>query len=322
MLLGFISSKNKEGEQLKESIITPTTVPIRIPAKAQIPAPKIQIPTTVLVNRLGNVSFSLSNNPFPKKTNLYGITPFPISPSNAKIIAQALFFTNEGRLISTNNGNALVYQEGVKNLIFYLEAGNIQYSSSITFGARSALIQEEIIDIAQNYLKKFYPYSQNLTPDPSSTIYFAGTGDVSEVKKFEDADVYDIPFVRRVSNLPIFAQFGSHAQAHVWIDRSKQIQKLTLNTQDTLTTSQGREIISIDEAKNKIIKGEGTIVSYGSIGQYNALPVPDRTIFTTVDLGYLRDTSNRSLYPIFVFKGSAFANDREEPIVVYLPAFK
>ncbi len=322
-LLSLFKSPKTSNKNAPEVFPTPTLVPIQIPEGAQIPTPVIKTAPNVLINRLGDVTFGIINKTFPKKVKLYTFTPTAIETVNAQTIARSLLFATPGKQLSTNDGQAISFQEGPKSLIFYLGKGNIQYFSGAQVGVRTVGSEKDVIDSAQAFLKTFDSYAQNLSANPSLISYLVGSGNTRLVSRFEDADYYDVPFSQKINDLTLYVQLANPARAHVLVNKSKQITKATLNTPDILTAVKDVGIISIDDAKNKIIDNEGTIVSYGAGDQFETtLPVPDRTIFVSVELGYLNDNINYTLYPIYIFSGTAFTENQEEKIVVYLPALK
>ncbi|HVZ67700.1 MAG TPA: hypothetical protein VG917_05585 [Patescibacteria group bacterium] len=315
----FIGPKNKNGGQV--TLNTPTPAPIQIPEDELIPTPIIQNPVSALTNRLGLVSFSVINITLPKKMNVYGGSPTPIEKSTGTNIAQKLGITTQGKITSTTNGDALSFQDKGKNLIFYLSAGNTQFfNGNATTDKTTGQSLDILSNTARGFMNLFSPISDGLVLDNKNIAFMVGGGDVESVPTFEEATTLDVPFIATIDSYPLYSQFGSNAQGHVWIDKNGQVLRVTLNTKQTLTASKTVEIFTLEQAKKQIINGSGTIVKYGGDEDVN-LPTPTSTLFTGVNVGYIKDDTSKIIYPIFVFEGVATTNNSTYPIVVYLPAY-
>jgi len=302
--------------------LSPTPVPLKIPEGEEIPMPTIQTPPNLLINRLRDISFQIPDQSYPTRVKLYKTAPTPIDPQRAEEIADSLLFKNEPLKRVTQADTILSWTNEQGQLIFYLGTGNMEYFSSQSNTSLPLNSPQEAMVRAKDFLKTFSPYSKSLDPAPSDVSYYLSSpGDLKKVEDFNEGDTIDVPFVQKVNGLPIYAQFGSGARTHVWINKAGGIIKVSLKTQEALIAEGESQILSFDEAKRKIEEGEGTIVLYGEAYHGNSLPPPTTTTFSSARLAYLKDASN-FLYPIFVFSGIATVEGAEEKIVVYLPAIK
>lgn len=306
-----------------QDVLPPTAVPLKIPDEEEIPMPTIQIPPNLLINRLRDISFQIPTQSFPSKVKFYKTAPASIDPSEAIKIAGLLLFKNDPqkRIIQADTILSWTNEQG--QLIFYLESGNIEYFSSQNRPSPPLNSPQEAMIRAKDFLKTFSPYSESLDPEPSNISYYLSSpGDLKIVEDFNEGDIIDVPFVQKVNGLPIYAQFGSGARAHIWTNKTGDIIKASLKTRETLIAEGESQLISFDTAKKKIEGGEGAIVLYGEGYHGNPLPPPTVTAFSSTRLAYLKDTSTGFLYPIFVFSGTATVEGHKEKIIVYLPAIK
>lgn len=323
LLLALTITKREARPQIPSSLPTPTPIPLEIPEEALIPTPRIQSPPNVLINRLRDITFSYGQVSIPRKIKLFKSEPTPVDPVSAKKIASELSFAGEGLTRNTQAGQAVFWQQGTRQIIFYLESGNVEYSSPQTLTPKKDSTLDELIRSSIDFLKIFSTFSEGLAPDPSRVSWFlSGPGELKVAENFEEADIIDIPFVQRVDGLSIFYQFGSNARGHVWINKSNQVLKVSLRSTDRLVGQREEDTLTIDEAERKIIEGQGIIVFYGSPYHEETLPPPLKTDFSRAEVGYLKDNLNNLLYPVFVFEGNAFLEDREGKISVYLPALR
>lgn len=315
-----IAKPQKPGEALP----TPTQIPLKIPEGEEIPTPIIQMPPNVLINMLRDVSFQFPDQSFPAHVKIYKAVPTPIDSFNAQKISESLLFKNAPAKRLTQTDTVLSFKEAQRQLIISLKSGNIEYFNPESKISTEINSSQEAMIAAKDFIKVFSPYSETLDPNPSDISYYlSSAGDLRKLENFNETDILDIPFIQKVNGLTIYAQFGSGTRAHVWIHKEKGIIKVTLKTNEVLAAEGEDQVLSLNEAKNKIEEGAGTIVLYGEDYHGKTLPPPIKTIFTTVKLAYFKDNLTNFLYPIFVFSGTAQTNDGgEEKIIVYLPAAK
>lgn len=322
MIILLALFKTTKRPEPRKTFATPTPIQLEEPKK-EVPAPNIQTPPNLLINRLRDVSFQISGGSFPTQLKLYKTTPRPIESQKANSIAASLTFKKEPEKRISQTDTVLVWQDGLRQLIVHLETGTVEFFNPQSSSSLIINSPQEAMIKASDFLKTFNPYSESLSPDPQNISYYLSSpGDLKKTKNFEEADTFDIPFIQKVDNLPVYAQFGSSARAHAWVNKTGNIVRVSLRTQEIPLAEGTGQIISFDEAKKKIIEGEGTIVLYGEEYQGEPLPPPIKTTFASALLAYLKDSLNNSLYPIFVFSGIALVNDTEIKIMAYLPALK
>ncbi len=317
LMLSFLLGRQEE--ITPNNPLTPTPVAVQIPLDVEVPTPNIKAPQAAPINRLGDVIFNLSQKNFPSKTTLYTYSPAPISKINAEQIAKRLGIASQGKEFQSNIGAAISFQEGARYMTFYLDSGYLEYIGEVSSNTRNISDINQVLTLAQNIIGTTSPYSEGLTIDKQEVAYFIGSGDLESTNDFSSASIYDVPFYQLLNGLPVYLQFGGNARTHVWVTRSGEIQRITLNTSDNLTSKREEDILTETEARNKISDGAGIIVRYGN--NFNSpLPAPDRTVINSMELGYLKDSESKIIYPIFIFKGEAFIDGVPEPITVYLPA--
>ncbi len=317
LMLSFVF--RRQPENIPNNSLTPTPVAAQIPQDVEIPTPHIKPPETVFINRLGEVSFSFSQQNFPSKATLYTYSPAPISRESAEQISKRMGIMSRGKEFQSNIGSAIGFQEGLKNATFYLDSGYLEYIGETSGTARTVSNINQVITLAQNAINATSPYSQGLRVNEQEILFFTGLGDITSTDEFSSADIYDVPYYQLLDGLPVYLQLGGNARAHVWINKSGEIQRITLNTSDALTSRREESILNQTEAREKILDGKGTIVKYGK--DFNSpLPTLTRTVFSSMELGYLKDSESKIIYPMYIFKGEAFTATTVEPITVYLPA--
>lgn len=320
MFAFFIAPKGKI--TVKGPFPTPTNSPGKIPETIEIPKPNIKTPPSIINgSTLGNITFSILNIFYPKKLAVFTSRHQTITQTQAEKIANNLSFNVPGKESTKKNGKVLSFIQEDKSLIFYLDIGNIQFSSDNTSTDRTVKSADEAIKIAKDFLNNFEPFNKTLAVDQKSIVYYKGGNEVVAVSSFNDADIYDIPFIESVNGITIYSQYGSAATAHVWVDRSGKVIKVTMNTPQQIIATRDENILSLNGAKTKILNGEQAVVKYGdNVNQL--LPIPKNTNFSTVNLGYLKDPTNNTLYPIFVFNGTSTTGSGDQEITVYLPAIE
>jgi hypothetical protein len=316
-------------DRLRETVPAPTPIPLKIPENEEIPAPIFQMPPSLLINRLRDISFEFPDQTFPKVVKIYKAIPGAIDPLGAQKMAQALIFNNAPDKRITKTDTILTWKDGQRRLNVHLESGNIEYFNpqGLPVGPGTAPVRvyspQEVMIAAQDFIRVFSPYSEGLSPSVQDISYYmSGPGAIEEVENFTDGDTFDVPFVQIINNLPIYSQFGSGARARVWFRQDAGVIKVTMRTNEALAAEGERQILTLGEAKRKIEDGEGVIVLYGGKYHGQALPPPTKTVFTHVKLAYFKDNITGFLYPIFIFSGTAAVEDKEERIVVYLLATK
>lgn len=307
----------------KKSYLTPTPIANKIPQDEIIPTPEIKLPPSVIINKLRDVSFQLPPREFPDKLKLFKTTNTQVETEKALEIARLLGFENEPQKRVTQTNTSLSWTENRGQLIFYLESGNIEYLNTDPKQDMVVENSEDAISIAKNALKLLSPYTESLQPDqPNISYYLSSRGDLTKVENFNRADTLEIPFRQNINGIPVFGQYASVAPTHVFIKKRGGLVRISHKNSETITAEGEKNLLSLAEAKERILKGEGTIVLYGQAYHGSELPPPIQTVFNSVELAYFKDSENEFLYPIYVFSGTASVDNRGEKIVVYLPALR
>ncbi|HVT00701.1 MAG TPA: hypothetical protein VHE53_00530 [Patescibacteria group bacterium] len=323
ILMAFLSlliGPKRSNKTIPESL-TPTPVQEQIPEDAEIPTPIIQNPASVITNNLGQVSFSVLNLSIPKEMNIYSAEPAPIDQTTADSIAQKLGIETKGKITTTTNGDAMSFSDKSINLIFYLTSGNTQYFNSLaSTNQTQGKNLNDLQNTSKNFMDLFSPLSDGLIIDEKNTSFITGSGDTESVPSFDQATIINIPFIQTVDGLPLYSQFGSNTQGSVSINKNGQILRVILNTKQILLAKKSIPTLTLDAAKKAVINGNAVIAKYGTDNEVS-LPNPQSTLFTKVSLGYLRDTTAKLLYPIFIFEGVATTGGQNYPITIYLTAY-
>ncbi len=315
-LVSLKSQPNNEGGA------TPTLVSRQIPPDEIIPTPEIYNPPSVVINRYGDVSYGLIQSDFPKTIDIYVFSPANIKDSDIGVISSRLGFKNQPQSEETQSGKAITYNDSGKSVVFYLSAGNIQYVDIQPNNTRNIKSKKQLEELSSDFIQRIAPYAKGLEINTEEITYNIGEGDVTRVLNFDEATYFDIPYSQKINNLLVLNQFGSTAQAHIIIGQDGMVQKALLNVSDNLLATKKGKLITIQEAKQKVEKGEGVIAQLGEQNQLDQPTVPQRTLIKNISLSYFKDFKNKTMYPIFVFSGTSTTEAGDLPITIYLPALQ
>lgn len=307
-----------------ENNITTTPTPQPFTNTNKLQPPQIKSPSNISTNDLGDVVFSFENPTLPRTAKIYSSSTRPLLESENEKIASRLSFIESPEIRQSTYGNIQIFRDNGRTLSFYPNIGRVEYIN--TPSSQSASLTPAISELelkAKGALEDLAPYTSHLELDSSGITYYRLGGDLTQVNTLSDAEILSIPFIYSLAGLTIYGQYGESASADVWINKGGEILKITVRNANSIQNEQTVDLISIEDAKTKVLSGDGIITRLGE--QYHA-PTTITTISTVnlsgVSLAYLRDSSQEILSPILVFKGLAQTSVGEEEIILYLPAVK
>jgi len=328
IFLTFVISTSVIGNSFKNPPSNPSipTTPIPLNSStsgSKIPIPEIKSSPLLQTSQLGTVTFSLSNVSFPASLTTYKVLSYGIDPAQAQNIAKS-FSLNTPPQIIDNNLYVWVSEDTTKSLSAYLDSGLLIYTNSLIPGQGDTSISimrsdSDIKRVAENFLQKQTYLGKDLTID--KILYHKGEEISQPVKDISSATFFEVTLKRTINSIPIFYQYATSDSASVIISSLGIVRKFSyvfLSYQPF----DNRQLLPIEEAKQKIQNGEGTIVSYGDNHGADVSSLLSTNI-NSVELAYLNDNTTGFLSPIFVFTGTANSpTSTNVPIVIYLPALR
>lgn len=326
LTISFFSRQEKNVGSLP---LFPTPTPLQIRFPSIIPTPNFK--EKLFSQSLGKISFTLSSIQTPSEIHIFKIGSYEIKENQAISFAKTLGFkTNPTIVKNPQNYTIISWKEDLKILSIIIETGFIQYNNSF-IPAKADLgsppitllkTPDEAISIANKYLESHGLLPFGLSSEKADVLMYAGGSDLEETKNFSEASVIEIRFKRIINNLIVLGQNENTAHASVWIDKFKTIKKIEYQYPQLAANSAIYNIISLDEAKEKIMNNQGTIIRIGS----EENPVKKDVFsssFINVSFSYFDDRKDGFIQPVFVFKGlTQLASGKSEEVVVYVPATK
>ena len=290
---------------------------------SKIPTPAIKKAPSLQTNKLGAVTFLLPGVSFPADLTIYKIESSSIGQAQAQDIAKS-FSINTAPQIINSSLYIWISENKMKSLTAYLDSGLLIYTNAQTrakedFAIISIKSDDDIKRVANDFLQKQYYLGKDLVID--KILYHKGGELLPPATDISSATSFEVILKRVLNNVSLFYQYGTSSSVSVVIDTLGIVKKFSY----VFLSYQGlekRQLLSIEEAKQKIQNGEGTIVSYGDNQGVNIPPLLSTNI-NSVDIAYLGDRTTGFLVPIFVFTGiSNSLTTANNPIVIYLPAMR
>lgn len=320
-------SFNQKGAEKDTPVSPPSANETTLPVfSTEPPPPHIESASGVSFDTLPAISFFFTPAFIPPILNVYKFAEPPIEREDAQAMAEKLGFTSSPALFSSpDEKNILVWKDGDKDFTIFSTNGMSEYvsPSQINNSLDTIESKQNAAIIAARFLREkvglenFYSGAETRV-----TLYRGVSLDLQETASLSEASVFEVSFLGKVESFPLYQQYGNDVQAQVWIERNASITRASIHYPPILLSQQPHSTLTFEEAKQKIQGGEGTIVAYGDTGLLDIAPTPTRISFSSMRVGYLQDKTNYILYPIFVFSGTAFTQEGDQSIMIYLPATK
>lgn len=293
---------------------TPTLVPVENPNNSTTGTigSKIETAPSVPDNSLGNISFNVTSNTIPASGVIYTQAPSSIPANIISAIQSKLLPGADEKIINTPQGQVLFAQQDGKNLTIYL------YSRTIVFTDPSPAPTNQQTSLEQKATDFIKSLTLPIEPIPLVTQYFLNKAGDLETADQSSGNVADVSFTETVKGLMVFRQYGSAARAHVWFSNGN-VTKFTYVYSPVYEPKNSIPIPKIEDAEKEIMALKGTIVGLGQYYQQTTVKNIDKTVFTSVAVGYFNSGSDDLLSPIFIFKGTSTSQGTSYPITVYLP---
>lgn len=314
ILLLSIIPKSKFGTS--NSNIYPTKVPVVISqnSKSTLPKSEIQSPFDTTTGNLGKISFDIASPNLPTTGTLYNIAPSSIPTDVISRLKSVLLPDGVQKTLDTPNGEVIMITQNQKTLMVYSYSRTIVYTDTNPTPPNKLL---PFVELSKNFINSLSLAIDD--SDPNITYYSTKTSDLTEVGNYNASDVVDVSFREAMNKFVVYRQFGSDSRTHVWITKNGGVTKLTYLYSPVYEPRTSISLPTLEEAENKILNHQGTVVSIGDEYQQGEITDIERTSLKRVSFGYFSDTTNNALYPIFVFTGNAFSKGVFYPIIIYLP---
>lgn len=307
------------------------TKPPVVPDK--IPAPAVELPPGVGTKPLKNITFDLESTKLPNEALVYKIGSPVISQQQAQVIANNFSMKTASKTTKSANGSSSIWNNQANNetLIITLNSGHIQYSKK-AFYARPDIGSGPIPQItdtkqaaalAVNFLNKHNLGHPDITVRNIELLNEVVEG-YQPARDLTETSLLQVNFGRKINEVPIYYQFANSFPITVTTDKFQTVTKMTYQYSTVINSPKSFPLLSIEEAKEKLLRGEGTIVNFtpGEPDPKSSAELLSATI-SSAELVYLDDGKSGFLQPILLFKGKGvFENSVEQEIIVYLPAVK
>lgn len=297
-----------------------------------LPSPTILLPPDVKKQPIRNVSFQLGNPSLPTTTNVYTIAGYVVDQTWAQAIAKTFGLEQSPkRLDDISSGTILLWNSDDQtfSLSVALGTGYLEYTTyheEQGFLPSNIPSPEDLTKTADDFLKTHGLHPQNIGTSTSNIrAYLSHNGQVGPTTDRSKANIYAVEFNRQLDGLIIQEQYGRKAPIVVWVDSKLSVNKVSFQyPQINLTSKTPVPLLSLNEAKAKISKGEGNIVNFepGAIDP-KSVNAATSIVLTKVAIRYFDDKVTKVLQPIFVFEGVGdYPGFPEQDVVIYLPAIK
>lgn len=308
-----------------------TTVPDVVSTPAIILPPDARKPVKTAI------TFQFGNPTFPRQANVYRVSSYGVDDNWAQTIARTFKFTNTPQSRTDGEGfKSLIWQseDGTEVLSITLDVGYVEYSKyqnplqpgNDQTTTDPPLPAETIIQIAQTFLESHKLYPPDVATSANNITYIISRGgEVEETDNKAQATTYRVGFSRTLERTLINQQFGTTTPISVWVERTGSVVKASYQYPLVLEdTARAFPLITLDEAKAKLIAGEGVIVNLEP-GELSIKTVrdPQSIRLDKTSFRYFDDKRTGFIQPIFVFEGEAtYEGNIREPVIMYLPALK
>lgn len=295
---------------------SPTKVPVVISknSKSTLPRSEIQTPPGFEESGLGRISFNIVGSSLPKTATLYDISPSSIPTEVIGKIKSTLVPSGIEKNIDTPKGKVTIITDNQKTLTIY------SYARTITFTDNAPVAKEP----SQPFVIRARSFIDSLNldiddADPKIAYFSTRTSDLTKVGSYNASDIVDVSFREAMNNIVVYHQFGSDSRTHVWLTKNNGVSKFTYLYPPTYSPRTSISLPTIEEGQDMVTKNMGTLVSLGDEYQQAQVGDIESTVFSKVSFGYFSDSTNKALYPIFVFSGKSTTKEGSYPITVYLP---
>lgn len=167
----------------------------------------------------------------------------------------------------------------------------------------------------------YFPSTVSLKPDKTRYRFLLANDSEFTTSNINNYDLIEIYFHQEVNNLPLYIGSQKIDSASVVIGQNGIPVKFTLNLSSlsNLNQTQIKKTISLETASQKILAGQGKLVSssYLDASQITAGVLPEITL-TEISLAYHLDPNIKQAIPYYSFSGNYILNDEQKVDVTYL----
>lgn len=305
-LVMFLFSQNKTGQKNENPQLQPT-----IPVAALTPASR-QIPVfRTAPNNINQSGYKIAFN-IPEGFSL------PQTIENIEVrrnIDESYVSFLKDRFEFQGNpqasGSLYFWLETNNNrsLQINIDTGFIQYNSGDNQLSQQQITSLQAVKIAEDFLNSLNVVS--ITPNTQSVIMLAGEGELFETQNESLAQFYEISYIQSYRGTPIYYHFASPASISVLVDRYGNVRSLKyfhIQPVKTLSTT----FISLDQAKQRVEKGEYTIVNIS--GDPATTPTTGTITINSAAAIHFDDKKNPTFFPTILFEGVLQPSNREVKI--------
>lgn len=300
--------------------------------RKSVPSPKIQ---EANVGELSlQYDFSSMETPsLPQKAYIYKVQKRTIDQDKAIELAKILGITSPPSRIQDESfdGRQFIFSQDQKKLIISQSLLRYEdYDQSVTGTVRDQAYLEDKTKSMLILLGLIN--TQNLKLDTSETRFFSPAGERKEsAGSLNEATLMQNSYNLFLDDLPIYGQTTLSVFSKTTIRKDAVITLLRTRFFDDFVKDREVELISKEDAQEKIKNGEGKVVKTALPDEFgNALELDraDPKDFKSVNIKrleaayFLSDTENELAQPIYIFSGEFTTAKNEKGIAeIYLPAY-
>ena len=298
-------------------ILTPknqnTPPPVNTGPTQSAPREILPLPTPILKNNQPQVSFvfSAGTKPAPNTLPVYSTTPLNITQQQ-NAIAKNLGFSGAPttppappNALFWNNAEGYVTISSAPPTVSF-------YRNSAQTGAPS---QKDAAGAATAFVSKIGITSGAFTLSPGSVSYNKISGSsYLPAASASSADMAAMSLIYNLNNLPLYNASGLPFNCTFQIYDGGVVKSAFVQFPPVLGTSQQKEIIPAKQAAQLLAENKGSLASIVS-------STPSESSITNIsfsavnvtnyDLGYMYDAVQKTIFPVYVFRGTVIQGAAE-----------
>ncbi len=254
---------------------------------------------------------------FPSSISVYTRVPRADESQEASRIAKIFGITQNPKVISGPPGTYYIFQSGIKGLVVGPGLTKIDYSVPPA-AIPSALPEKDadLVEAATQLLSSLFP--KTVFQSPAVSYYKESGNDLIFGNRASSTNI-QLVYQPVLETLPLFVGYPSESVAVIRLKANKEVVYLSAPVYPILQkTGQLASIVSIEQARTRLISGRGGLLSAFSNQDINAPDTKEYSFslstISSAQLGYYLDPKLEVITPIFVFYGTATDKATRVPV--------